>query len=136
MSISRRQILAGAAATAAVAAMPAVVIGAGEATPSGFISKIAEERALGLTIAWSQALKQAWELSIGPVDEIFADLFPAEFWMLQEHDCSKASPALTALFKASQALTALFEDGARERMPRAPTHADILSYDANAMECV
>ncbi len=108
MSINRRQILAGAAATAAVAAMPVVAIGAVEAAPSGFVSKIAEERALGLTIAWSQAMKQAWEQSMGPVDEMFAELYPEEYRILQDYDCSKASPGMVALF----------EDGARERMPR------------------
>lgn len=123
MYINRRQLLAGAAATAAVAAMPAVAIGAVEATPSGFVSKIAEERALGLTIAWSQALKQAWELSMGPVDEIFVELYPAESWILQEHDCSKENPALVALF----------EDGARMRMPR-NDESLIPVYDSSTQE--
>ena len=63
--ISRRHLLAGAAATAACADMPAI-----EAVEMAPVLEPITFPSHSTTMAWSQALKQAWELSIGPVDTI------------------------------------------------------------------
>jgi hypothetical protein len=63
--MNRRQLLAGAAATAAVAAMPAAAIEAASAITS-------------YDIAWAQSVHQAWTRTGGLFDAAFRDLFPKE----------------------------------------------------------
>jgi hypothetical protein len=112
-ALTRRHLLAGAAATAACAAMPAAAAIAAQA-PDGepitpeFLEEAQIEASHRISLAWSQAVKQAWELSMGPVDEEFAELYAEEYRTLQTDDCSKAHAALVALFS----------EDARNRMPQ------------------
>jgi hypothetical protein len=121
-TLTRRHLLAGAAATAACAAMPAAVaIEAHGFDLDRFIEVAVAEtgRLQPYTVAWTQAVKQAWQLSMGPVGEDFAELYPEEYRILQTEDCSKAHPGMVDLFS----------EGARNRIPREPADADVLYYD-------
>ena len=103
-SLTRRHLLAGATAAVAVAAMPAAAAAIAEhgfdASPitTEFLDGAQVEASRRISAAWAQAVQQAWELSMGPVDEEFAELYPEEYRTLQTEDCSKAHAALVALF--------------------------------------
>jgi hypothetical protein len=127
MPITRRHLLAGAAAAACAAMPAAAAIEAQGFDLDRFIEvAVAEtDRLHPYTAAWSQAVKQAW-LSIGPVDEEFAELYPEEYRTLQASDCSKAHPGMVDLFS----------EGARIRIPRMPTYADVQFYDSSARASV
>jgi hypothetical protein len=71
-ALTRRHVLAGAAATVAAAALPAVAVAAGEPSAVGYS---AFDIDIHDTPAWAEAVRSAW-LGYGGKLTAFGDMFP------------------------------------------------------------
>jgi hypothetical protein len=74
-ALTRRHVLAGAAATVAAAALPAAAVAAGEPSAVGYSALDIEALDFPDTPAWAEAVRSAW-LGSGGKLTAFADMFP------------------------------------------------------------
>jgi hypothetical protein len=73
--LSRRHVIAGAAATVAAAALPAVAVAAGETAPVGYSALDIEALDFPDTPAWARAVLSAY-LNAGLEQRTFGEMFP------------------------------------------------------------
>jgi hypothetical protein len=109
-ALSRRHVIAGAAATVAAAALPAVAVAeaVGDDLDIGeFFEAANAEAHRRRSVAWAQAVRNAWLRYEGPIDHSFRTLFPYEMEILETENCERESP-----------LVAMFEEAAEEVMPQ------------------
>jgi hypothetical protein len=123
-TLTRRHLLAGAAATAACAAMPAAAIAEQGMDVDRFLDfAVAEAKRLHpgvgqmmsaaearYNLAWAQAVRSAWLGSGGHTDDIFRQLFPAQAAILDAAGNPDGEPSQSAL-------ALLFADIADASMP-------------------
>jgi hypothetical protein len=83
MTLTRRHVMIGAAATVAAAALPAAAVAAGEPAVVGYSALDIEALDFPDTPAWAEAVRSAWIGSGGELTT-FADMFPHLQAILEE----------------------------------------------------